>query len=435
MRSAVMESVLSIKLPALLCLAMSHGPFVGRLVARLRRSEMPDTRELVIVSFLLYYDLGVFLEACGAKYVDTFFSPIFIGPDRIQALTFLIVIVSPWIIDWAARKSHAPRLGATDRKSALRPSRRRAFYAVTCIVSLGCVALAAYLALHAVDIWVARGTVSDALGPFIISLLLPAYFLAFYVRQSDSHTLFGKLFLCFLTACSMAAAAPMGERTFVLLPFVIITLFWVRISLRRLLIAGTIGVMGAALLLPFFKLQEAGNEDNFELLVSTLNGDLARMPVLEDVLSRSRLVGTKVLNYPGVGYVYSAFYFVPRSLAPFKGSSTAVAYTGYKTEQSTDQVDWGLGVGAIEELLLNFGILLLPLGLMAYGLALRQLDRASERIPALLAPTRLTGVFFLGYHLPAMLQDFGAMALVALLLHGIFAEVEIVTPEAHAVSS
>ena len=104
-------------------------------------------------------------------------------------------------------------------------------------------------------------------------------------------------------------------------------------------------------------------------------------------------------------------------------------YTGYTTNQSPDQVHWGLGLGAIEELLLNFGILFLPLGLILYGFAIRQLDLASYRIPVLTAPTRLAAVFFLGYHLPALLQDFGAMAIVALILHGLFAETKTVTTE------
>jgi hypothetical protein len=383
---------------------------------------MPTTREFVIASFFLYYDLGVILDAAGGQYVNEFFPSIFSVAGPNQALSFLIVILAPWLIDIAAGAFARNKERETALRSALRPSRRITFYIVAAAAGLGCVALAVHLAQDAVYIWAARGTVGEALGPFVLLLLLPTYILAFYIYQDDSRTVFGRFFLCFLTLCSIGAALPVGERTFILLPLVLVLVFWARISMRRLLFVGACGVTLAALLLPFFKSQETDVSSKTELVAATLNGDFARVPVLEDVLSKSRLIGTRILDYPGAGYVYSALFFVPRIIAPFKGNSTSIEYTAYKTDQSADQVHWGLGVGAIEELLLNFGVLLLPMGLLAYGFAVQQFDEASLRFPVLTAPTRLAAVFFLGYHLPAILQDFGAMAIVALLFHNVFGE-------------
>ncbi len=407
-----------IRLVTLLCIALSHGPFTLRLIRRTQAHEMPSTREFVIASFLLYYDAGIVLEIAGVPYVNQYFHSMFLAPDAVLALSIGIVLLSPWVIDWGADR----REKARDPESAIAPSRRGLFYLLTGAMCIGCVALSLKLATAAVYVWAARKSVAESLGPFILILFMPHYVLAFFVRQRDSHSKKGTLFVGFLVVCAVLASVPVGERTLVLLPFVLVLLFWKRPSFTRFVLVGALGLVVAAWILPFFKWQQQGNSDASALAIEVLNGDLDRGPVLADAVSRSCFMGTHVLDYPGEGYVYSFLLFVPRALAPFKGASTATFFTARVTNADPTDMTWGFGISAIDEILLNFGILFLPLGLLAFGWAIRKADSLSEKLPALLIPTRMSAVFLMGYHLPALLQDFGAMAIVGMILGKLFAK-------------
>lgn len=408
-----------IQLVATVCIALSHGPFVLRLIRRTRSHEMPSTREFVIASFLLYYDLEIVLEALGVCYANQYFRPMFMAPDATLALSIGIVILSPWAIDWAADR----REETGSFESAILSSRRILFYVSAGVVCIVCVALSLNLAATSVYIWAARKSVAEALGPLILVLFFPHYILAFYVRQRDSHSRRGTCFVCFLVVCAVIASAPAGERTFVLLPFVLVLLFWKRPSFRRVVIVAVLGLVVAGLILPIFKWQQQENEGGLTLFSDVVNGDLARGPILADVLSRSNLIGTRVLDYPGEGYVYGLLFFVPRAVAPFKGASTAAFFTARVISADPSDMTWGFGISAVDELLLNFGILLLPIGLLVIGWAVRKADSLSAKRPALLIPTRMSAALLMGYHLPALLQDFGAMAVVGIVLSKLFAKV------------
>jgi hypothetical protein len=117
------------------------------------------------------------------------------------------------------------------------------------------------------------------------------------------------------------------------------------------------------------------------------------------------------------GYAYCALFFVPRSLAPLKGYPTAQYFTGYVVGMATEATDWGFGVGAIEEILLNGGFLLFVPMMLAYGCVMGLLDRLSQQVPSLLVPTRLGAVWLCGYNLSALILLFGTMFIIALALH------------------
>ncbi len=414
-----------LRIAVLIGLILSHGPLVQRLVRKLRRSDLPTTRELVIVSFLLYYDMGFALEAAGIPYVNSYFLPVFCASDAALTFSVLVVLVSPWLIELAAGCWQPGTPVASQHSCRLLPRRRLAFYACTSAVCIGSMWAAWRYSLGSSQIWVSRALLGSSLGPYILILFMPLYLLAFYVRLQDSHTAFGRMFLAFLTLSAVATTLPIGERTYILLPFVIVSLFWFRFSLRTLVMVTATSFLGAVMLLPFFKWQTESNSSLFDLAADTLNGDFARAPVLADVFEQSALAGTRVMRYAGEGYVYSALYFVPRGVAPFKGDSSQTMYTAYAVSSAPENLDWGLGISAIDELLLNFGVLLLPLGLLAYGMGIGYADRLSDRVSPLEVPTRLSAVFFLGYHLPAMLQSYGGMALTILIAHKLFARTAI----------
>src|SRR6185295_18361055 len=103
--------------------------------------------------------------------------------------------------------------------------------------------------------------------------------------------------------------------------------------------------------LPLFKYSFAESHDTVgELLVYTLYTDVSRAQVLADALEKSALSGTEILPYPMAGYWYSAWFFVPRAVAPFKLNSTSSYFTTTFVGGDPATIEWGLAVGAIEEL-------------------------------------------------------------------------------------
>jgi hypothetical protein len=392
---------------------------------------MPTSREFVIASFLLYYDFGILLQVLlGIQPERNLygFRSLFDSPDETQAISVILLLISPWIIDYAAGSIESRAKPIEARKVCILPARRLMFYIGVSLLCLLCATLAIKLAVSSDFIWAARVAASNLLGPYIVILFVPLSILVFYVQIRDSHSAFGRFYVGFLVLCSVISALPAGERTYLLLPFVSIFLFWGNLSLRRIAIAGAAVILGASLLLPFFKAKQEHNDSTSDMLLSTLNGDLSRSPILADVVTHSSLVGTRLLDYPGAGYVYSALMYVPRSIVPFKGYATAIAYTAYVDNTVPGETNWGLGISAIDELLLNFGILLVPFGLAFYGYAIGFADKLSQRDPTLVAPTRLATVFILAYHLPAIILVYGSMALTAIVLRRLFAVIEPTIP-------
>jgi hypothetical protein len=222
-----------------------------------------------------------------------------------------------------------------------------------------------------------------------------------------------------LALATVASTAPIGQRTTVLLPFLVIVFFRLRLSVTRIVLTAALGTVGAALLLSSFKWQYTGNTSTVELVAQTVADDLSRDGVLARTLGATELIGTRVLAYPMSGYAYCALFFVPRWLAPVKGYPTAQYFTAYVVGTATETTDWGVGVGAIEEILLNAGLLLFVPMMLAYGLIMGFLDRLSGRVPSLVVPTRLGAVWLCGYNLSALLLLFGTMFIVVLTLHSL----------------
>ena len=82
-------------------------------------------------------------------------------------------------------------------------------------------------------------------------------------------------------------------------------------------------------------------------------------------------------------------------------------------------MNWRFGVGVVEELMLNFGTLAVPIGLALAGLGLAAGSRAARRLPALRVPLRLAALWSFGYDSASLLLTFGVMALVCVALDGL----------------
>ena len=161
----------------------------------------------------------------------------------------------------------------------------------------------------------------------------------------------------------------------------------------------------------------ASNASVPELISEMIFVDLAKTPLLADAVDHAELVGTQILPYPGAGYLYCLLFYVPREWAPMKGYSTAVYYTSQMTHTAPENTHWGLAIGILEEIVLNFGYLLAFPILLFYGFLIGLCERFSASHPAFLAPTRLGAIWLIGQNLPVVLLLFVTMAGVILLLN------------------
>ncbi len=401
---------------------ISHGLALIPFVTSMLSDRRPATSDFAVLSFILYYDIGILMEVIGIPYTSDWFLPLLGARDSIFMLSVLFIALGPWLVhlgSWLTNRE-GRRLPA-EPITAIAPERRRLFYWLLALIAVPLSLYGLLETLGGNPVWLTRLNVTSSWGPFIIILYFPLHFLAFYVIQRDSRTWKGTILCLALAVATVLSTIVIGQRTTILLPFLVLALFRFKMTVTRLAAALAILVVSAAILLSFFKFAYAQSDIGTpELLTETLSNDLARAPVLRTVLEQSEPWGTRIVPYPMSGYVYSALFFVPRSIVPFKGVSTAHYYTAYVAGTEPEETYWGLGIGMIEELMLNAGILLVVPGLIVYGLAMGILDRWQLRVPTLAVPSRLAALWLCGYNLPAILLTFGMMALVGMGLHYVF---------------
>lgn len=337
----------------LACLLVSHGLATLPFFKKLRSKQMPSVVDFVPLSFFLYYDMGISLEVFGFAYENTFFPPFLSKPDIWTSYTSLIILTAPWVLRFGAFLSaseFANELAHKELFSYLRPDRVKAFYILSSLISIVCALWGIYIMILNPAIWISRASISAILGPYIIVLYLPMFVLAYFIQQRDIKPYTRNLYILFLVVCSVLSTLPVGERTNVLLPFLIVALFYKQLSIKAMAMSFIACAVAAALFLPLFKPDYSDIQDNRALIDTSVNGDFSRSQVLLDVVSRSPLFGTRILPYSGSGYIYSLFFFAPRSLASFKGNSTAVEYTAAITSTPTSDTNWGFGIGMMEEI-------------------------------------------------------------------------------------
>lgn len=402
--------------------------------------RLPNTADFAVISLIFYYDLGLLLEAAGYHYESLFFSSLFEADDGTFLLAMLFLAAAPWLFHAGSiltnrRADHHPQAPTT----RLDPARLPAFYGLLAVVAVPLAVYGLRQLLSGTPLWLVRIELGLQWGPLIVVLYLPLHFLAFYVRQADAHTWRGLLVAGGLAGATLLSTAAIGERTMLLVPFLILAIFRLRMTIARLVVSAAVLVVIASALLPILRWQYAGTDLGVGALVAeTISADVARSGVLDTALELAEPVGTRLLPYPGAGYVYSVLFFVPRQWAPFKGGPTTQYFTGYLAGTPPEETNWSLGVGVIEELILNLGLLAVVPGLLLYGLGMGLLDRLSWRVPALVVPTRLAAVWLCGYNLPALLNLFGVMVLIGLALHLAFVQRPAAAPlpdNIHPVSS
>jgi hypothetical protein len=404
----------------LVLVSLTCAALPGMVVLAQRR--LPTTVAFGTFSLFFYYGIGLTLEIIGAPYTVPYFSPFrAVNSDR-WLPACAILVIAPWLLILGGKmvRPSAPA-GYLHGASSLDPQRRAAFYTVAFLSAALCVWVGINYMLSSPSIWTARATITADFGAFIIVLYLPLHLLAFTVVQRDAQGPRGLFTVVLLALAAVAGTLAIGQRTNALLPVLVIVLFRGRPSLAKPLIGGVLLFWGATALLPAFKSADLyGSKSTSELIAAGLDGDVVRGPILLDALARSALVGTRIMPFPMSGYWYSLQFFVPRSIAIAKGLPTASYFTGAVMDREPEELTWGFGVGFIEEVALNAGTLAIIPGMLLYGSALGILDRMSSRRPALVPATRLAALWMAGYHLPALLLTFGAMAIVALVCGACF---------------
>jgi hypothetical protein len=394
-------------------LAPSHLLYLVPFIRAMRQSRLPQPVDFIGLSAVAYFDFGLLCEAFGYRYRSQFFEPFFEAQPWEVIVGVLLVAAAPWLIRAGSRILRAPDTVPLVKRQLSAGPRKLVFYVIVVVVCGAAIAVPLSLASLGTEVWQSRMLIGEILGPWILVLSVPMYLIGFYVRLSDAESLWGKLVLVGLLVSSVLATIAVGERTAIILPFLIVLLFGQRFSWRRWVAVGIATIVGAALMLPLFKpAYQVGGDSPAELFTDTVANDFYRAPELATVLGMSSAFGTRVLERPGAGYIYAALFFVPRAAAPFKGDSTALTFTGAVMHRSPKSLDWGFGISAISEALLNVGIVLTPVVLVFYGVVIGWLARKSGQWMSLQVPLSLACLWLFGYHLPSILQNFGAMALV-----------------------
>ena len=400
----------------------SHLMAARSFFSAMRQHKMPDTAHFAAISLILYYDIGLTIELLGFPTENKYFSAFFPAKENILLQAFMLLLIAPWLFQLGSQIiKKESKLTYQEDFAPLSKPRRKVFYLFTTVVSLVLAFSGSRQVVQADSIWAAREGIGAAMGPLIIILYFPLHFLAFYIRTSDAKTKKGLFFSLGLMFASIVATFAIGQRTNVLLPILIFVLFRAQLSLKKIVIFVSIAVIASAALLPIFKFQYSNTNSNVASLVAeTVNGDLSRSGVLITALEMTEPVGTKTLPYPLAGYVYCLLYYVPRSIAPFKGWGTGQYFTADVVRTPVEDTSWGFGVGAIEEILLNVGFWWCFPVLLVYGMCMGFLDRLSSRMPSLVVPTRLAAIWLCGYDSGTLLLTFGTMAVIGLVFHYLF---------------
>jgi hypothetical protein len=401
-------------------LGISHGAYLVPLVQAVRKSQLPSPIDLVGLSAVAYFDIGMLLEGSGLEFRSRFFAPFFDASETNLIVAVILIAAAPWLMRFGAKRGPITEPGT--RSTELRSGwAKLAFYGMLAAICITCLALPLTLIVLSPRLWESRALLGEQLGPWIIILSFPMYLLAFYVQLRDAKTGPGKCVLAFLLISATVSASAVGERTLVLLPGFIVLLFGQNFSVRRWTATIAIGALATTLMLPLFKsTYQDGGDSVAQLLADTVRNDLYRAPELAATLRVSSLVGGGSIPYPGAGYLYAACLFLPRSMAPFKGKSSAQQFTSHIMQEAPNSLTWGFGISAISEAVLNVGILFAPFVLLAYGAAIGWLTRTASKWNSLEIPVCLSALWIFGYHLSALLLNFGAMAIVGLVCQRIF---------------
>lgn len=376
----------------------------------IRRGAPPRPVEFALASFVIYYDVGLWLDAFGVTYRAPGFRPFSEGDPSAKLTVYAALILAPAILVGTARLTRREGTWEMAPRRRLAPRQLKAFFGVFAVLAVTAVAFSSAAMCVGGSIPDARLLLSEWLGPGVALLYLPLGLAAYYPLTANAAGRKGLGVALTLAFVASVGIIGLGQRTLLLLPFVIVAVCRLRFRVATLAVAGTVALLAVVALGLVFKPSDLPGSDE-PSVVGTVNESMARAPVLVASVERSEIFGTSVMEYPGEGYVYAALFFVPRPLAPFKGESTAQRFTD--AIEGPDRFGrWAYGSGMVEEAILNVGLALAPLVIAGFGLALGALEGLLRRRSALIVPVSGGALWLCGYHLPAILILFGLMFVI-----------------------
>ncbi len=401
-----------------LAILAAHAPFAAAFLRSIRRRQVPEVLSFAAIGILLYYDLGFVLESIGYTFRSPFFAPLASYSLESFVATGLVILASPYLLALGFRvmtgsMEPIPASPSLEFAPRLKPLFLALFLPVSLV--LGAVGYTAiYGASSAAEVkrlWL------GILGGGYIVFLVPMFVLAFFLRTRDSRTRGGTFVTFLLLSSSVAATLFLGQRTMTLLPFLMLVLFRPRLNAMRLAVSILVLLAFAAVALNFYKghavKQDLDLMDRVEMVVGS---DLVRANVLARAIQESEPIGARLLPMAGQGYLYAALFYAPRSWVPDKGYSTAAYFTAFANGEDTEYLAWGLGLGFLEEITLNFGYLAIVPGVILYGMGLGLLQRLCQAYDGAVVGVHLSAIWMSGYVLPSVVLYFGSMTVFAMLL-------------------
>lgn len=402
----------------------SHIIFQVPFWTALLKQRLPSTLGFASLGLFLYYDLGMVAEVIGLPYDNTWYRAALSPFDGSSIIAIAILTFAPWLfmLGWILASPFVTKSSQQIiLKTKIEENRTSFFFILATAICLTCGMVSIYFLKGSSSVWDSRANIGGTLGPFIILLNTPLAILAFWLVQQQSKTFWGRAFTVFLALSSIISTLPIGQRTIVLLPILMIAIFGFKISLPKFVVAGVSLIIAASLILPIFKWQYAVSSNDGNLVVKTIYSDFHRANVLTDNVDVLTSKTTAILPYFGAGYVYTASAFLPRSIAPWKGYSSSIAYTAWREGRDAKNQDWALAITSIDELLLNFGFIGIA-GLVFFGAVARLADHFSNRHVSFVIPVRLAIVWFWGYDSSVLFLLYGNMIIVGIFLHWIFVQ-------------
>ncbi|MCZ2155516.1 MAG: hypothetical protein LC114_16705 [Bryobacterales bacterium] len=413
---------LTVRIGFVFALAVCHAPFAIGFLRSLHRRQIPEILNFAAVGIILYYDLGFILECFGWSFVSPFYAPLSTyGLERFSTVG-LILLTAPYLlaIGFHLTAGRMEQLSA-DPTHGFDPRLKPIFWMVFVPVSLALGGVG-YAALHGAAspaevklLWL------GAMGGGYVAFLVPMFLLAFFLRTRDCLSRSGVLTVVLFLAASTSATLFLGQRTMTLLPFLMVVLFRPRVNALSLFLSFLGLFLFASGALVFYKGYAVRQDLNLtERMEMVLGNDLVRANVLARAVDESEPIGTKILPGPGRGYLYTALLYIPRSWLPQKGHSTAAYFTAFANGEDAEFVSWGLGIGFLEEIILNFGFLLLVPGVVVYGMGLGLLQRVCQAFESAAVGAHLSAIWICGYGLPSVVLYFGSMTIFAIVLENFF---------------
>lgn len=419
-----------LRIQILLLLAICHGPLIVYLFRRTLQQKTLIVADFGVMGVIFYFDFGLITQLTGLIPYDHYrLEAFYANFDEIKLLSLVIILVAPYCYLFFAKISGPPEDQALPAsKTQMIQERSWLFYFIVyvIVVPAGIWGLLFYLED---PVGVRERFRALGLGFWYNTLFTPTFMLAFYVRQKDSETPLGQVTAFVLMLAAVTLTLPIASRTNVLLPILVYFVFKpTRFGLNRLIIIASVLAIVAGALVPLYYLQgrfsrefEAEQAIQREVAQRLIYNDFSRAELLSESLDHALPVGTQIMPHPMKGYVYTALLYIPRSLAPGKGHPTAQYYTAYMFNWSMDDDRlWGFGLGVIPEAVINGGVLFLIVMLPLFGLLLGYAQYLSQRIPSLIVPLSLGAFWAGGYISSVLLNLFGLMFIVIILLEWFF---------------